>query len=105
MYTHTYTCKTLFGDGTRSTVDYQLVRKNVAETEESISYKREEEKIWDSTNSGTGFVSLRNYIKWGRRKRQQVTPKHRQVATRLNGASAQKRILFEADLHEYSNNN
>jgi hypothetical protein len=58
---------TLFGDGTRNIVDYQLVRKNVAETEESVSYKKEEEKIWESTKRWTGFVSLRNHIKWGHR--------------------------------------
>lgn len=47
---------------------------------------------------GQGFVSPRNHIEWGRRKRQHVTPQHCQRATRLNGVSAQKRILFEADL-------
>jgi hypothetical protein len=86
-------------------IDYQLVRKNVAEAVESISYKREVGKIWENTNRWTGFVSPRNHIKWFRRKRQQVTPKYCQRATRLNGVSAQKRILFEADLNAYSNYN
>lgn len=71
-----YLYTTLFSHGARNIIDYQLVRKNVAETEESISYKSEEEKVWESTNRWTGFVSLRNHIKRGHRKRQQVTAKH-----------------------------
>lgn len=40
-----YLYTTLFSHGARNIIDYQLVRKNVAETEESISYKSEEEKM------------------------------------------------------------
>lgn len=47
--------------------------EKMLETEESISYKSEEETIRESINRWKGFDYLRNHIKWGRRKRQQIT--------------------------------
>jgi hypothetical protein len=43
-------------------VDYHLVGKNIAQTEERMLDKIEKKKIWDRRNRWIGFVSVRNHI-------------------------------------------